>query len=87
MTIDKVNLDCESTWISASLCDGEDDKSDELKVVLKDLSMGEAEHKKCLRIRAMVEDIVHSLLRVNAMTSRMNEIFEAVVDEESAESD
>ena len=49
--------------------------------------MGDDAHRKCLRIRAMVEDIVHSLLRVNAMTSRMLEIFAAVVDEESAESD
>ena len=37
--------------------------------------MGNAAHKKCLRIRAMVENIVLSLLRVNAMTSRMNRIF------------
>eukprot|EP00091_Calanus_sinicus_P002669 TRINITY_DN12765_c0_g1_i1.p1 TRINITY_DN12765_c0_g1~~TRINITY_DN12765_c0_g1_i1.p1 ORF type:complete len:273 (-),score=82.37 TRINITY_DN12765_c0_g1_i1:218-1036(-) len=75
------DLDAQATWISASLCDGEDEKSDQLRSVVEDLSMGEAAHQKCLRIRAMVENIVHSLLRVQEMTSRMNRIFVSVDDE------
>ena len=76
------DLDGQATWISASLCDGEDEKSNQLRKVVEDLSMGETAHKKCLRIRAMVENIVHSLLRVHEMTSRMNRIFVGVDDED-----
>merc|ERR1719318_1123456 len=48
------DLDGQATWISASLCDGEDEKSDQLRNVIEDLGMGEIAHQKCLRIRAMV---------------------------------
>ena len=79
MNIQEQELDIQTNWISASLCDGEDEKSEELKIVLENSNINEADKKKCLQIRAKVEDMVHSLLRVKEMTSRMNEIF----DEES----
>ena len=47
--------------------------------------MGETAHKKCPRIRAMAENIVHSLLRVHRMTSQMNRIFVGVDNEYKVE--
>jgi len=79
----KGDLDDQTNWISASLCDGEDEKSEELRKVVENLNMKEAEHKNCLKIRATVENIVHSLLRVNALSSRLSEIFFAEDQEES----
>ena len=61
------------------------EKSEELKTALETISKDTKNHQQCLRIRAMVENIVHSLLRVEAMTSRMNNIFLEVEDEEIAE--
>ena len=84
LSIDK-DLDGQVAWICASLCDGEDEKSEELKTALETMSKDTKNHQQCLRIRAMVENIVHSLLRVEAMTSRMNNIFLEVEDEEIAE--
>ena len=37
---------------------------------------------KCLKIRASVENIVHALLRVREMTSRLSEIFNSAIEEE-----
>jgi len=79
------DLDDHAAWICASLCDGEDEKSEELKTALETMNKDTKKHQQCLRIRAMVENIVHSLLRVEAMTSRMNNIFLEVEDEEIPE--
>ena len=70
------------TWVSASLCDGEDERSQQLKDALDNQSLDQNTHKKCLKIRAMVEDIVHSLLRVRELTTRLPEIFELSDEEE-----
>ena len=69
------SLDSSSLWIGASLCDGEDEKTEALATALKALSADKAEHKKCLQIRASIENIVHALLRVQAFSSRLPEIF------------
>ena len=40
---------------------------------------------KCLKIRASVENIVHALLRVREMSSRLSEIFNSAIEEEEDE--
>ena len=40
---------------------------------------------KCLKIRASVENIVHALLRVREMSSRLSEIFNSAIEEEEEE--
>ena len=62
-------------WISANLCDGEDEKSEQLERALKELD-DEGERQRRLRIRAQVENMVHSLLRVRDLSSRMMEMFD-----------
>jgi len=69
------DMDESTMWIIASLCDGEDEKTQELERALGNLNMTEKENKKCLKVRAGVENIVHSLLRVQALSSRLSEIF------------
>ena len=69
------DLDAEATWIKASLCDGEDEKSEELIKALEEKSSDEKVHKKSLHIRASVENIVHSLHRVEGMRTRLPQIF------------
>jgi len=69
------NLDDHASWISASLCDGEDEKSSALVNALKVSDEESEDHKRAIRVRAMVENMVHSLLRVSEMTSRMHVIF------------
>ena len=70
------DLDRASKWIIASLCNGEDSKSEQLSNALMDMCTEDGEHKKCLRIRASVENIVHALLRVQMLSSRLPEIFD-----------
>ena len=67
--------------MSASICDGEDERSQKLKDDLDNQRLDQNTHKKCLKIRAMVENIVHSLLRVRELTTRLPEIFELGDDE------
>ena len=64
-------------WFQASLCDGEDEKSQELASALEYVSETNNKDKKakCLKIRSSVENIVHALLRVNTMNRRLPEIF------------
>eukprot|EP00092_Neocalanus_flemingeri_P014434 GFUD01015573.1.p1 GENE.GFUD01015573.1~~GFUD01015573.1.p1 ORF type:complete len:737 (+),score=107.38 GFUD01015573.1:170-2380(+) len=76
------DLDSAGTWVSASLCDGEDERSDQLKGALENITMKDNTHQKYLKIRSQVENIVHSLLRVQGLTSRLHEIFEIGDDEE-----
>ena len=71
------NLDVASRWIRASLCDGEDEKSEELARALEESKMAEEEESKwCLKIRSKIENTVHSLLRVKAFNSRLFEILD-----------
>ena len=71
------NLDVASRWIRASLCDGEDEKSEQLTRALEENKMTDEEHSKwCLKIRSKIENMVHSLLRVKAFNSRLFEILD-----------
>ena len=72
-------------WVAASLCDGEDEKSEQLARALAELDAAagdEAERARRLRIRAQVENVVHSLLRVRALNSRLSEMFDLSGGEE-----
>ena len=71
------NLAKASRWIRASLCDGEDEKSEELANALEENKMEDEEESKwCLKIRSKIENVVHSLLRVKAFNSRLFEILD-----------
>ena len=59
-----------ATFISASLCDGEDERSPSLAAVLE--KPGQEQHRPdWLRIRAKLENITHSLLRVENFSRRL----------------
>jgi len=85
----EVDLDANITWIKASLCDGEDEKTQELAQALDDVNASKNENVrgKCLKIRASIENIVHALLRVRNMSSRLPEIFSAGIDDEENETE
>ena len=73
-------------WIIASLCDGEDEKSSELAMALNDIdALKDDGRKRCLQIRASIENIVHALLRVREMSSRLPEIFSSTMSENDEE--
>ena len=83
MALKKDDLDASSNWIKASLCDGEDEKTEELTSALEDVeAIGDIGKNKCLKIRASVENIVHALLRVREMNSRLSEIFNSAIKED-----
>ena len=81
------NPEAANRWIRASLCDGEDERSEQLTKALEESKMEEEEEAKwCLKVRAKIENLVHSLLRVKAFNSRMLEIldtYESNVPDES----
>ena len=62
-----------SLFISATLCDGEDERSASLAAVL-DKKDHEDHRQNWLKIRAKLENIVHSLLRVRSFTQRLPDI-------------
>ena len=71
------NPEAANRWIRASLCDGEDEKSEQLTKALEESKMEEEEEAKwCLKVRAKIENLVHSILRVKAFNSRMLEILD-----------
>ena len=72
-------------WIVASLCDGEDEKSEELDRALRELDEEGEEHGRRLKIRAQVENMVHSLLRVRDLNSRLPEMFDTTSAKEEEE--
>ena len=74
--MEQKDLKKSTMWIRASLCDGEDEKSQELDTALRDLSGENSENKRSLRIRSEVENVVHALLRVQGLSSRLPEIFD-----------
>jgi len=76
----EADLDICNTWIKASLCDGEDEKTQELAMALNNITKMDDRHPKCLKIRSSIENIVHALLRVNTMNKRLPEIFKPVND-------
>jgi hypothetical protein len=79
------DLDMAAKWVSASLCDGEDEKSEQLAATLSECasSISEEHRKWYLKIRALLENIVHSLLRVQTFSSRLNEIVDTSSEEEN----
>ena len=72
-------FDIQINWIKASLCDGEDEKSEELQAALEAFN---GNKEMCLKIRASVENIVYSLHRVDKMRTKMPEIFSATIEED-----
>ena len=68
------------SFIKASLCDGDDDKSPELTRALGE-KVTEEQRKAWMRIRARVENIVHSLLRVEKFQQNLSKIISSTPDE------
>ena len=68
------------SFIKASLCDGDDDKSPELTRALGE-EVTEEQRKAWMRIRARVENIVHSLLRVEKFQQNLSKIISSTPDE------
>ena len=68
------------SFIKASLCDGDDDKSPELIRALEE-KVTEEQRKAWMRIRARVENIVHSLLRVEKFQQNLSKIISSTPDE------
>lgn len=85
MALENDELDSSNNWIKAKLCDGEDEKTKELALALEDIDALVGGKSKCLKIRASVENIVHALLRVREMSSRLSEIFNSAIEEEEDE--
>ena len=76
-------MDTSNNWIKASLCDGGDEKTKELALALEDVeAIGKS---NCLKIRDSIENIVHALLRVREMSSRLSEIFDSAIKEDELE--
>ena len=71
--LDPADLQSATSYIKASLCDGEDEASPELKQALME-TMTEEKKKVWLGIRARVENIVHSLLRVEKFQTSLPKI-------------
>merc|ERR1712241_1298802 len=83
MALPKEHFERYCSWIKASLCDGEDEKSMELSKALEDSNtMTDDGKKKCLKIRASVENVVHALLRVREMSSKLPQIFSSSIEED-----
>ena len=75
------DVELQVEWIKASLCDGEDEKSEELLTALETKSLHS--HKICLQIRSQVENIVHSLNRLEIMKQHLPQIHSAVIKKKS----
>ena len=81
------NLEVATRWIRASLCDGEDEKSEELARTLEESKIPDEEQSKwCLEIRSRIENTVHSLLRVKDFNSRLSEILDTNTCEKQSSS-
>ena len=75
----KGDVDIQINWVKASLCDGEDEKSEELQAALEAFN---GNKEMCLKIRASVENIVYSLHRVDKMRTKMPQIFSATIEDD-----
>ena len=62
-----------ASFIKASLCDGEDEAAPELREALE-VTITEEQRRAWLVIRARVENIVHSLLRVEKFQTSLPKI-------------
>ena len=78
--LSKDDLQPAVSFIKASLCDGDDDKSPELTRALGE-KVTEEQRKAWMRIRARVENIVHSLLRVEKFQQNLSKIISSTPDE------
>ena len=74
------DVELQVDWIKASLCDGEDEKSEELKAALE-ISLDS--HQILVKIRSQVENIVHSLNRLEIMKQHLPQIHAAVIQKKS----
>ena len=50
-------------------------------MALNNLKEGDDQRDKCLKVRSSIENIVHGLLRVKTMNSRLPEIFKPLPSE------
>ena len=66
-----------ASFIKASLCDGEDEAAPELREVLE-VTNTEEQRRAWLVIRARVENIVHSLLRVEKFQTNLSRIIDPI---------
>jgi len=81
--LEEAEYDSQVEWIKASLCDGEDEQTDELKKIIEDEKIKEAKsHKKALQIKSEVMNIVLALHRVKEFQTKFPEIFSVSIDEE-----
>jgi len=81
--LQEAEYDSQVEWIKASLCDGEDEQTDELKKIIEDEKIKEAKsHKKALQIKSEVMNIVLALHRVKEFQTKFPEIFSVSIDEE-----
>jgi len=69
-----VDIDMSKAFIAASFCDGDDEKTKDLQEFLENQLVDETEKKKYLKIRAELENVVHSLLRVEKMQKLLSKI-------------
>ena len=72
-----------ATFIKASLCDGEDEAAPELRAALG-VTITEQQRRAWLEIRARVENIVHSLLRVEKFQTSLPKIINPKATPESS---
>ena len=75
------DVELQVNWIKASLCDGEDERSDELKAALEVKCLDS--HATCVKIRSQVENIVHSLNRLEIMKQHLPQIHSAAIEKKS----
>ena len=84
MDLPKEDVEHCCIWIKAKLCDGEDEKSEELSKVLDDThAMADGVKAKCLKIRSLIENVVHALLRVKEMNNKLPIIFSSSITDEN----
>ena len=70
-----------ASFIKASLCDGEDEAAPELREALE-VTITEEQRRAWLVIRARVENIVHSLLRVEKFQTSLPKIINHKANQE-----
>ena len=70
-----------ASFIKASLCDGEDEAAPELREALE-VTITEEQRRAWLVIRSRVENIVHSLLRVEKFQTSLPKIINPKANQE-----
>ena len=81
--LEEAEYDNQVEWIKASLCDGEDEQTDDLKKIIEDEKIKEAKsHKKAIQIKSEVMNIVLALHRVKEFQTKFPEIFSVSIDNE-----